>query len=664
MNRRTPLSYLTLLLAVVISVLWLSPFILALFTSLKDATEAATSSVFAPPHHPTFGAYAEYWSMIDFPQKLRNSFFVAFGATALSMLIGFFNAFALGVGRVKHRTWVLALALIVFAIPQEAMVYPMFQVALKFDIYNSFPPLIIVLGVLYAGFTTFLLAEVMGYVPKEIIEAARIDGARTRDLIFRILVPVLRPTLIVVALLVFIWDWNEYMMPLILLPDNAMQTVAMAVGYTWGGAGFDAYNLVTLRAAGALLTAAPSLMFFFWFQRRINRGFLYGTTTSSSWVDPRMAKVRAVMAEVFGRIVAWGVLAYAMKRGVGDYVDRIRNTGGEIWRSGDWLINYTGGFVRRGMIGQLVLDTSASNQAATLWRLFSVQIACYAIVLLYVIRFLQRERYSWPAVAIACSPAALPFMGWDPQGGFRKEIIGFALLALLGWNARRSGPRWLQYARLALAMAMFVVAVFSWETSAFFLPIALWLLYMADDLKRTVRIGSAAFLTFVSVAGLFLAIKFHGDFDHVMSMCAPLLDRGFDYSYCTDNSAIAAIGWTLKDNMLSVLHSFPLYYWYLPMVFLAVLPFGGVAWIRENRWKVLVAVAPLTLLYIIGIDYGRWTHIWFMALAILLMAQRTTLSRRWNVVTVIAYVALWALPHCVGVAWNLPWPWLGLVHTL
>lgn len=353
-----------------------------------------------------------------------------------------------------------------------------------------------------------------------------------------------------------------------------------------------------------------------------------------------------------------------MRRGIADYLDRIRNTGGEIWRSGDWLINYNGGFVRRGMVGQLVLDTSAPTQADTLWRLFGVQIACYAIVLLYVVRFLQRENYSWAAVVLACSPVALPFLGWDPQGGFRKEILGFATLALLGWNARRSGPVWLQYARLAVATGVFVIAVFSWETSAFFLPIMLWLLWQATDLRKEVRILVGGLLSVVSVAGLYLAIRFHGDFEHVMAICAPLLDRGFDYTYCTDNSAIAAIGWTLSDNMRSVRDSFPLYFWYLPGIALAMLPFGGVDWLRRNRWKVLVAVAPLTLLYIIGIDFGRWTHIWFMALAILQMSQRTTLSRRWNLVTAVVYVSVWALPHCVGVAWGLPWPWLGLIHTI
>ena len=276
-KRKSVWSWLILLFTLLTLVSWLFPFWLSVTTAFKDSAELASSSATSLPHTFYWGNFTRFWSESDFPRKLFNSILISSVACMITVVFSFLNAVALGVGRIKRTRLVLTVCLIAFAIPQEAVVYPTYKVSKILHIYGNPIAVILILGILYSAFGTFLLGEVMKSFPRELIDAAFVDGVRIREMLRHVIYPLLKPTLQTLAVMVFIWNWNEYMMPLILLPDNATQTVPIALASTYSQPGFNVVPDIGWGAAGALISAAPTILFFLLFQRVIARGITMGT---------------------------------------------------------------------------------------------------------------------------------------------------------------------------------------------------------------------------------------------------------------------------------------------------------------------------------------------------------------------------------------------------
>jgi raffinose/stachyose/melibiose transport system permease protein len=126
--------------------------------------------------------------------------------------------------------------------------------------------------VLNSAFGTYLLASVFTTFPRELTEAALIDGANKLQLLWRIVVPVSAPSLAVLFVFFFIWTWNEFFLPLIFLISNSNQTVPLAIALARGERGM----VITTQSAAALLGVLPCIIFFFLFQRTLARGVTAG----------------------------------------------------------------------------------------------------------------------------------------------------------------------------------------------------------------------------------------------------------------------------------------------------------------------------------------------------------------------------------------------------
>lgn len=333
--------------------------------------------------------------------------------------------------------------------------------------------------------------------------------------------------------------------------------------------------------------------------------------------------------------------------------------GGNAYQAGDWLINYSAGFVRRGLIGEVLLTLAPSGEVA-LWLVFAGQVACYLLIVCYMAHYLIRERFSWAAIALVCSPAALGFIGWDPQGGFRKEILVFVTLVLLAL-ARRTYRQVPTLILAGSAAAVYAVAVLSWEGSAFLIPAILFLL--SGDRPTGTRHGAgvlAAVFTVITALGVLLAVVNRGSPATADAICDSLRDSGLDRPrLCV--GAVDAVGWTLERNISDVLGSFPLYFGYLPLIALAAVPVVASRWFARNwQWAVAIALGVLPL-YVIAFDWGRWTHLLAMSLAICIMAGRPgdAFSRVWTPLSTVLYVTLWGIPHWLRN--DASWPPLGLL---
>jgi raffinose/stachyose/melibiose transport system permease protein len=190
----------------------------------------------------------------------------------LAVLLSVLNAYALGIGRVRGRTWILGAFLIANFLPQEGLVYPLYDMAKATRLYDSPLAVIIIFTVIQAAFGTYLLSSVLSSFPRELLEAARMDGAGRARILWRVVVPVSRPTLGVLLVFFFIWTWNEFFLPLVFLVSNQNQTVPVALGTLQGQ---HIMNPLTTSGA-ALLGVLPTVIFFLIFQRTLTRGVTVG----------------------------------------------------------------------------------------------------------------------------------------------------------------------------------------------------------------------------------------------------------------------------------------------------------------------------------------------------------------------------------------------------
>ena len=276
-QRRSLTSWLILVTGLITVVIWVFPLWMSVATALKDPIEVATTQPWSAPHHLYLNNFTRFWEMSGFGTKLRNSVVINIAACAISVVLSFLNAVALQLGNVRRSRAVLTACMIAFAIPQEALVFPVYKVAKLTHTYGSILPLIVILGVLYSALGTFLLGEVMRAFPRELIEAAHIDGAGIWRVLTSVVLPILRPTLLTLTVMVLIWDWNEYMMPLMLLPGNDQQTIPVAIASTFGPPGFNSVPDIAWGAAGVVLSSAPTVLIFLVCQRVIARGITIGT---------------------------------------------------------------------------------------------------------------------------------------------------------------------------------------------------------------------------------------------------------------------------------------------------------------------------------------------------------------------------------------------------
>ena len=271
-NHKKPSDWVILAAALVVGILIAVPFLMILVNSFKSPADYNTGGPLQPPTHLYFDGIVNFWNRVNFPQKLWNSIFISGMVSILAIIISVLNAYALGIGRVKARVWIIVLFLLANMVPQEALLYPLYSMFKAVGLYDNVWSVIIIFTVIQSAFGTYLLSSVYRTFPKEILEAASLDGAGRWTILWRVIVPISRPTLSVLLIFFFIWTWNEFLIPLTFLVSNANQTVPVAISVLQGDRLMD----VTTTSASALLGLLPTLIFFLIFQRTLTRGITAG----------------------------------------------------------------------------------------------------------------------------------------------------------------------------------------------------------------------------------------------------------------------------------------------------------------------------------------------------------------------------------------------------
>ncbi|QTE28739.1 carbohydrate ABC transporter permease [Pengzhenrongella sicca] len=264
--------WLILAVALGLALAMMIPFVIMLLNAFKSPADYAANGPVSLPSHLYFDGLVNFWNRVNFPEKLVNSIWISGAVAILATLVSLLNAYALGIGRVRGRLWIVGLFLLANMLPQESLIYPLYYLAKQTGLYNNQWSVIIIFTVIQSAFGTYLLQSVFATFPPSVLEAAALDGANKWQVLWRVVFPISRPTLSVLVIFFFIWTWNEFFIPLVMLIDNATQTIPVALASLQGDRLMDAPTI----NAGSLISLLPAVIFFLIFQRTLTRGITAG----------------------------------------------------------------------------------------------------------------------------------------------------------------------------------------------------------------------------------------------------------------------------------------------------------------------------------------------------------------------------------------------------
>ena len=269
-------SWLLTAMVAICALLFIAPLVWMFATSLKPETQAASASLSVLPDPPSSALqhardnYSSVWNdqTIKFPLYLRNTLIVAvLGVTGMTLSSA---VVAYGLSRVRWRgsALVFGTILVTMMIPFPVIMVPMYLVFRELGWIGTLKPLWV--PAWFGGaFSIFLLRQFFMGIPKDLDEAARIDGMNHWSIFWRVIVPLSKPALAVVALFHFIAVWNDFLAPMLFLTKTEQFTLALGLQMYQSKAGLTPWNLLM---AASTLVVLPVIVLFVLAQRSLVRG--------------------------------------------------------------------------------------------------------------------------------------------------------------------------------------------------------------------------------------------------------------------------------------------------------------------------------------------------------------------------------------------------------
>lgn len=263
--------YLAAVIVVIVSVF---PFVYAVSTSLKSGTALFESTLW--PTSVTLDNYRSLFTMAEQPfgKHIVNSIVVSMSVVILSLFLGVTAAYALGRIAFKGRGLLLTTVLAVSMFPQVAVLAGMFELIRAMGLYNKSLGLVLPYMIFTLPFTVWVLTTFMKQLPKELEEAAIMDGCGPWRIIKDVFMPLLWPALVSTGLLAFIAAWNEFLFALTFVLDNNERTVPVSISLISGASKYD-IPWGNIMAASVLVTL-PLIFLVLVFQRKIVSGLTAG----------------------------------------------------------------------------------------------------------------------------------------------------------------------------------------------------------------------------------------------------------------------------------------------------------------------------------------------------------------------------------------------------
>jgi multiple sugar transport system permease protein len=267
-----------------VTVLWISPVLWAIFTAFRPYADTSAHGYVSWPHHFNFNNFTNAYTQADLPHYFANTLIVALPAIFLILLLSSALAFVVS----RYSYWFNIPLLIFFLaanlLPQQVILQPLYRLYLQIPLptwvsdsgylYDSYLGLILINVAFQLGFCTFVLANYMKTIPKSLTEAARIDGAGVLRQYRSVILPLCKPAIAALATLEFTFLYNDFLFPLILIQNGSKRPIIAALNNLQG----EFFTDNNLLAAGALLTAIPTLLVFVILQKHFVNGLTLGAT--------------------------------------------------------------------------------------------------------------------------------------------------------------------------------------------------------------------------------------------------------------------------------------------------------------------------------------------------------------------------------------------------
>jgi raffinose/stachyose/melibiose transport system permease protein len=256
---------LTVFMAVVIV-----PFVPLVSASVQPAGTPLTG--FEAPRGLHLENFAAAWDSAGFGALLWSSTLIALAVVPVSVLLACLAGYALATLDVPGRGRIFAYLLLGLTIPTEVTVIPLYYDLRALGLTNTRWGLALVEIAAFMPFGAFWMRAHFSTMPRALAEAAVLDGASSWTVLWRVLMPNSRPAVTTLGVLYFVWSWNQFMLPLILIQDPAQRTAPAGLGFFTGQYNVD----VPLLAAATVIVIAPVLLVYLFFQRHFIRGVLDG----------------------------------------------------------------------------------------------------------------------------------------------------------------------------------------------------------------------------------------------------------------------------------------------------------------------------------------------------------------------------------------------------
>lgn len=256
-------------LIIVLAILFMTPFLWIISTSLKGEEQIFAIPPQWIPEQLHWENYSNVFKTMPFVTYLRNSVFIAVVSIIGVVLSSSLVAYAFGCLQWPGRNVLFIVVLATMMLPMQVTMIPVFVLFKNLGWLNTFKPLTVPAFLGGGAFNIFLLRQFFLTIPRELLDAARIDGCSEARIYWEIVLPLARPALATVAILTFMFTWNDFIGPLIYLSDKMMGTLALGLAMfvgqhqtEWG-----------LLMAASVLMMLPMILIFFFFQKYFIQGF-------------------------------------------------------------------------------------------------------------------------------------------------------------------------------------------------------------------------------------------------------------------------------------------------------------------------------------------------------------------------------------------------------
>jgi multiple sugar transport system permease protein len=257
-------------LLLLLAVITMAPLVWMLAASFMSTGEASTFPPPFLPSHPTVQQYVGLFTRLNVAHYAANSAILSLAVTLVSLFVNSMAGYAFAKYRFAGREQVFRLLVASMIIPSQVTMLPLFLMLNKMGLVNTY------FGVLIPGiagiFGIFLIRQYALSIPDSLIEAAKMDGAGDFRVYWSVILPLCKPILITLAIFTFMGTWNDFLWPLIVMTDDSMYTLPVALASLSG----EHVQDTELMMAGSAMTVLPVMLVFFALQKYYIRGIMAG----------------------------------------------------------------------------------------------------------------------------------------------------------------------------------------------------------------------------------------------------------------------------------------------------------------------------------------------------------------------------------------------------